>query len=123
MPRLAAAVLTTTLFLAASGALAHNLQFTDVRVELSADGRFRADVTCDLDALALGVEGGADSAALAAHIEAQIGTGALHQLEPYRAQGAFPGADRAFERALALPFATTTTEAEVKRVAEVLTSL
>ena len=59
----------------------------------------------------------------AAGIEAQIGTWALHRLEPYRAQGAFPGADRAFERALALPFATTTTEHEVERVADVLTSM
>jgi dTDP-4-amino-4,6-dideoxygalactose transaminase len=58
-----------------------------------------------------------------AGIEAQIGTWALHRLAPYRAQGAFPGADRAFERALALPFATTTTEAEVDRVTGVLTSL
>jgi perosamine synthetase len=56
-------------------------------------------------------------------IEAQIGTWALHRLEPYRAQGALPGADRAFERALALPFAATTTEAEVERVANVLTLL
>jgi perosamine synthetase len=56
-----------------------------------------------------------------AGIEAQIGTWALHRLEPYRAQGDFPGADRAFERALALPFAATTTEAEVERVAAVLT--
>jgi perosamine synthetase len=58
-----------------------------------------------------------------AGIEAQIGTWALHRLEPYRAQGDFPGADRAFERALALPFATTTTEEEVERVASVLTGL
>ncbi len=58
-----------------------------------------------------------------AGIEAQIGTWALHRLEPYRAQGDFPGADRAFGRALALPFAATTTEAEVERVAAVLTSL
>jgi perosamine synthetase len=58
-----------------------------------------------------------------AGIEAQIGTWALHRLEPYRAQGDFPGADRAFERALALPFAATTTEQEVERVAAVLTSL
>lgn len=56
----------------------------------------------------------------AAGIEAQIGTWALHRLEPYRDQGSFPGADRAFERALALPFATTTTEDEVERVASVL---
>ena len=58
-----------------------------------------------------------------AGIEAQIGTWALHRLAPYRAQGEFPGADRAFERALALPFATTTTEEEVGRVAAVLTAL
>ena len=58
-----------------------------------------------------------------AAIEAQIGTWALHRLEPYRAQGDFPGADRAFARALALPFATTTTEEEVDRVAAVLTGL
>jgi dTDP-4-amino-4,6-dideoxygalactose transaminase len=56
-------------------------------------------------------------------IEAQIGTWALHRLAPYRLRGAFPGADRAFERALALPFATTTTEEEVERVTDVLTSL
>lgn len=56
----------------------------------------------------------------AAGIEAQIGTWALHRLAPYREQGSFPGADRAFERALALPFATTTTEAEVERVVAVL---
>lgn len=59
----------------------------------------------------------------AAGIEAQIGTWALQRLEPYRLQGVFPGADRAFERALALPFATSTTEAEVERVAAVLTAL
>jgi perosamine synthetase len=59
----------------------------------------------------------------AAGIEAQIGTWALHRLAPYRAQGPFPGADRAFEQALALPFATTTTEEEVGRVAAVLTAL
>jgi perosamine synthetase len=58
-----------------------------------------------------------------AGIEAQIGTWALHRLAPYRDQGAFPGADRAFERALALPFATTTTEDDVDRVARVLTAL
>ena len=58
-----------------------------------------------------------------AGIEAQIGTWALHRLAPYRDQGSFPGADAAFERALALPFATTTTEAEVDRVAAVLTAL
>ena len=54
-------------------------------------------------------------------IEAQIGTWALHRLEPYRDQGPFPGADDAFERALALPFHTRLTEAEVDRVVSVLT--
>jgi perosamine synthetase len=54
-------------------------------------------------------------------IEAQIGTWGVHRLEPYRAQGSFPGADRAFERALALPFHTRLTESEVDRVSEVLT--
>ncbi|MCS7006823.1 MAG: DegT/DnrJ/EryC1/StrS family aminotransferase [Thermoleophilia bacterium] len=55
-----------------------------------------------------------------AGIEAQIGTWALHHLAPYRDQGPFPGAERAFARALALPLATTTTEAEVERVTRVL---
>ena len=53
-------------------------------------------------------------------IEAQIGTWAVHRLAPYREQGPFPGADRAFERALALPFSTATTEEEVDRVVSVL---
>ncbi len=57
----------------------------------------------------------------AAGIEAQIGTYALHRLAAYRDQGPFPGADRSFERALALPFHTRLTEAELDRVAEALT--
>src|SRR5207245_695456 len=36
-------------------------------------------------------------------IEAQIGTYALHRLTAYADQGPFPGADHAYERALALP--------------------
>ncbi len=56
-------------------------------------------------------------------IEAQIGTFAVNHLEPYRDQGAFPGADRAFERALALPFHTRLTESELDRVAEALARL
>ena len=54
-------------------------------------------------------------------IEAQIGTYALHRLEAYSSQGPFPGADRAFERALALPFSATTTEEQVDRVCQRLT--
>ena len=63
------------LLLAALGALpatarAHEFAFTDVRLELRADRTFVADVGCDVDALALGVSSSADSAALAAEIEA-----------------------------------------------------
>jgi perosamine synthetase len=54
-------------------------------------------------------------------IEAQIGTYALHHLSAYAGQGSFPGADRAFERALALPFHTRLTEVDLDRVAEALT--
>ena len=56
-------------------------------------------------------------------IEAQIGTYALHLLGAYRDQGAFPGAQRAFERALALPFHTRLSGAELDRVAAALDSL
>jgi perosamine synthetase len=53
-------------------------------------------------------------------IEAQIGTYALHQLGAYRDQGEFPGATRAFERALALPFHTRLGDDDLDRVAEAL---
>jgi hypothetical protein len=49
---------------------AHNFTFTDVQLELHADGSYSVDVVCDLDALALGVPSTTDSAALAAEIEA-----------------------------------------------------
>ena len=60
------------------------------------------------------------SALRAEGIEAQIGTYALHRLTAYRAQGPFPGADAAYERALALPFHTRLTDAELDRVAGAL---
>ena len=53
-------------------------------------------------------------------IEAQIGTYAVHRLAAYRDRGSFPGADAAFARALALPFATTMTEDDVDRVSAAL---
>lgn len=56
-------------------------------------------------------------------IEAQIGTYALHRLGAYRDQGAFPGADTAFDRALALPFHSRLTESEQDRVAAALARL
>ena len=45
----------------ANSASAHDLEFTYIIVVLKADGTFQADVTCDLDALVLGVGQGADS--------------------------------------------------------------
>jgi dTDP-4-amino-4,6-dideoxygalactose transaminase len=56
-------------------------------------------------------------------IEAQIGTYALNLLGAYRDQGAFPGATRVFERALALPFHTSLSDADLDRVAEALDKL
>jgi perosamine synthetase len=56
-------------------------------------------------------------------IEAQIGTYALHRLGAYRDQGSFPGADRAFERALALPFHSRLSEDDLDRIAEALDKL
>ena len=53
-------------------------------------------------------------------IEVQIGTYALHHLGAYRDRGPFPGADRAFSRALALPFSSTLSESECDRVAAAL---
>jgi hypothetical protein len=52
----------------APAAGAHDFAFTDVTVGLRADGTFAVEVACDLDALALGVDSSADSAALAAEI-------------------------------------------------------
>jgi len=58
------------LVLASAPVAAHEFAFTDVRLELRADGAWVADVGCDVDALALGVSSSADSAELAAEIEA-----------------------------------------------------
>jgi perosamine synthetase len=73
-------------------------------------------------AYVVGVEGRDEllAALRAEGIEAQIGTLAVNRLDPYRDQGPFPGADRAFERALALPFHTSLTETDLDRVAEAL---
>jgi perosamine synthetase len=56
-------------------------------------------------------------------IQCQIGTYALHRLGAYRDQGSFPGADAAYERALALPLHSGLTEIELDRVAEALDKL
>jgi perosamine synthetase len=53
-------------------------------------------------------------------IECQVGTYALHRLSAYRDQGGFPGADAAYERALALPLHSRLSDADLDRVAEAL---
>jgi len=50
-------------------------------------------------------------------IEVQIGTYALQRLTAYRDQGPFPGADAAFDRALALPLHSRLTDDDLDRVA------
>jgi hypothetical protein len=56
------------LVLLAAPAAAHDFQLTDVLAVFKTDGTWQVDVTCDLDALALGAGPGADSAELAAHL-------------------------------------------------------
>jgi dTDP-4-amino-4,6-dideoxygalactose transaminase len=56
-------------------------------------------------------------------IQCQIGTYALHRLGAYRDQGTFPGADAAFERALALPLHGRLTDGDLDRVAAALDKL
>jgi len=56
-------------------------------------------------------------------IQCQIGTYALHRLGAYRGAGSFPGADAAFERALALPLHPRLRDAELDRVAAALDKL
>jgi dTDP-4-amino-4,6-dideoxygalactose transaminase len=53
-------------------------------------------------------------------IEVQIGTYALQRFAAYQDRGSFPGAERAFVQALALPFSTSLTDGEVDRVVEAL---
>jgi hypothetical protein len=61
-------ILVGLLLLHAPAVVAHDFAFTDVHFTLGSDGRFAADVRCDLDALALGVDASAPSAELAARI-------------------------------------------------------
>ena len=63
-------LLASVLVAVALPAHAHNFGFTDVGLAIHEDGTYVVEVVCDLDALALGVPSTADSAALAAEIEA-----------------------------------------------------
>jgi dTDP-4-amino-4,6-dideoxygalactose transaminase len=56
-------------------------------------------------------------------IETQIGTYALHRLGAYSDQESFPGADAAFERALALPFHGRLEDSELDAVCSALDRL
>ena len=56
-------------------------------------------------------------------IQCQIGTYALQRLGAYRDQGRFPGAEAAFERALALPLHSRLEDSDLDRVAEALDKL
>jgi len=95
------------LLAAGTAASAHNLAFTDVRLELRMDGTFTADVSCDLDALALGAPSEKDdAAALAAEIEAlspaareELVAG-LERLLKRRLRVRYDGAPAPFEVAL-----------------------
>jgi hypothetical protein len=58
-------VVALSLLALAGPAAAHDLAFTDGLLVIRADGRWQADLVCDLDALALGAPPGADSGALA----------------------------------------------------------
>ncbi len=62
-PRRPILVSTGVLFLATAPARAHDLAFTGARLVVRADGTFRADLTCHLDALALGLDAKADARA------------------------------------------------------------
>ncbi|HEY7516106.1 MAG TPA: HupE/UreJ family protein, partial [Vicinamibacteria bacterium] len=101
--RLARSLVFALLVTRAGPALAHDLAFTEVRLTLADDGRFSADVRCDLDALALGVDSSADSAALASRIDGLSGAEreelvlGLDRLLKRRLRVRFDGAPAPFE--------------------------
>jgi dTDP-4-amino-4,6-dideoxygalactose transaminase len=56
-------------------------------------------------------------------IQCQIGTYALHRLGAYRGGGSYPGAEAAFERALALPLHASLSDDELDRIGQALDKL
>jgi HupE/UreJ protein len=62
---------TAVLLLATTPSRAHDLAFTDSRLVVRADGTFQAVLTCDLDALALGIDAKTDARAVVAAILAK----------------------------------------------------
>ena len=87
--------------LAPGNARAHSFELTQTLLLIKADGSYQVDVTCDLDALALGVSPTVDSAELAAALETmnaeELSTaiGRLHRTFERRVRIRFDGeADR-----------------------------
>jgi len=67
-------VSTVALLLATTPARAHDLAFTDSRLVVRADGTFQVDLTCDLDALALGIDSKTDARVVVAAMLAKSAT-------------------------------------------------
>ena len=65
-PRRPILLSATVLLLATIPSRAHDLAFTGSRLVVRADGTFQADLTCDLDALALGIDSKTDARAVVA---------------------------------------------------------
>ncbi len=93
--RISAARFLLLLVLAAAPAAGHNLELTDTLIVLKTDGTYQVDITCDLDALALGASPTADSAELAA---------ALAALEPAELEARLARLRRTFERRVRVLF-------------------
>jgi hypothetical protein len=64
-------VSTGALLLGAAPARSHDLAFTDSRLAVRADGTFQVHLTCDLDALALGIDAKTDAREVVAAILAK----------------------------------------------------
>jgi HupE / UreJ protein len=84
-----------TLALAVAPLAAHDFRLVEALVVLRSDGQFQADLTCDLDALALGVPWTEESAATAR---------ALRELEPEELQRRVEGLRAFFERRVRIRF-------------------
>src|SRR6266571_3338685 len=96
-------LLLAALALPGVAARAHDLSFTDTRLALRGDGTFRADLRCDLDALALGTDPKADAREVVAAIrsrspaERDILLDRLRELLSRRVRVRFDGTPAPFE--------------------------
>ncbi len=74
----------SSLALLAGSAAGHNLELTRTLLVIKADGRYQVDMTCDLDALALGAGPAADDAELAAALRGMSAEQLAAQLDKLR---------------------------------------